>query len=151
MDPGPGVRLSLRLDGAVIEAASFEVRAMPAAREAASALCEVLHGATLPQACGISAASIARLARLADDSVGARFAHFAKSAALKPLLQRPEFAALSITCACFSVDEDTIRETARRVGARQVSDLQGHLPVTLGCGNCRPEVEAILRDLGREA
>ena len=147
MDCGPGVRLSLRLTGPVIEEASFEVRMMPAARAAASALCAVLHGATVAQARGISARAIARLAGLPETSAAVRYVLFAKSAVMKPLLLRAEFAALNVTCTCFAVDESTIRETACRVGACTVADLRCHLPVTMGCGSCRPEVEAILREV----
>jgi NAD(P)H-nitrite reductase large subunit len=142
---GPGVRIAMALGpGDVILAARFETFSLDAARPAAEALCAALIGSTVDDASHVSLLDVARMGGLAAAAPAARLTHFAKSAALQPLLGRRARHGASLTCTCFQVPTDEIVATIRRHGARTVDELRRHLPVTSGCGTCRPDVQRLL-------
>lgn len=146
MDSGPGVRVSLRLDDDVIAEARFETAALPAARPVAEAVCGLLVGATIDDASHVSVIDVARVGSVDPTSVAARTVHYAKSAALQPYLGRRARHGASLTCVCFQVPTSTIAATIRRHRIRTIDDLKRHLPVTTGCGTCRPEVQKLIDD-----
>ncbi len=82
--------------------------------------------------------------------MAARVVFYAKSAAIKPLLARPGFAHIDVTCACFGLEAAAIRDVVRASGARTLEELGEHTPASRGCGTCRPEVQRILDDALRD-
>jgi NAD(P)H-nitrite reductase large subunit len=110
----------------------------------ASALCDVLIGATLDDVARISAGAVAKLAGLDTPSTATRMVHFAKSAALSPFLGRAAYAGTGIVCVCFGISGDEIRNVIRTQCCRSVEDVKRHLPASQGCGTCRPEIQALL-------
>jgi bacterioferritin-associated ferredoxin/NifU-like protein involved in Fe-S cluster formation len=146
MSNGPGVRIALRFDGDVVRRAAFETCALEAARPVAEALCALIEGGTADDASQVSVTDVARVGGVAPASVAARTVHFAKSAALQTLLGRRARHGTSLTCTCFHVPTQEIVATIRRHRVRTVESLRAHLPVTTGCGTCRPEVQKLLDD-----
>jgi bacterioferritin-associated ferredoxin len=150
MRSGPGVRIALRVrtvDGVVvIEDARFLTVALPAARPFASALCEVIIGATVADVSRISIPAVARLGGATTATQACRVVHFAKSAALTPFLGRSALAGNDITCVCFGIPTVEIRDVIRRHRLTTVSEVQEHLPAGSGCGTCRPEIQQLLDD-----
>jgi bacterioferritin-associated ferredoxin/NifU-like protein involved in Fe-S cluster formation len=143
---GPGVRIALALrgDDDVVAEARFETFALDAARPVADALCAAIVGATLDDASRVSLLDVARMGGVAAATPAARLTHFAKSAALQPRLGRRARHGASLTCTCFQVPTAEIVATIRRHRVRTVEDLKAHLPVTTGCGTCRPDVQRLL-------
>lgn len=146
MSSGPGVRVSLRFDGDVIREARFETCAFDAARPVAEALCAMIEGGTADDATHVSVMDVARVGGVAGASVAARTVHFAKSAALQTLLGRRARHGTSLTCTCFHVPTHEIVATIRRHRVATIESLRAHLPVTTGCGTCRPDVQKLLDD-----
>jgi bacterioferritin-associated ferredoxin len=153
MSSGPGVRVALRFDGDVIREARFETCAFDAARPVAEALCAMIEGGTADDASHVSVMDVARVGGVAGASVAARTVHFAKSAALQTLLGRRARHGTSLTCTCFQVPTQEIVATIRRHRVATIESLRAHLPVTTGCGTCRPDVQKLLDDeaAGRSA
>jgi len=140
------VRLLLRIDvQRRILAAGFELTHFEPARTLASALCDVLVGASIEDAQRTTAAAIARLAGLTDADAAARSVHFALQGALRPWLSAASPRGGDIVCACFALERGDIVETIRRHGLRTVEDLRARLPATRGCGTCLPDIEHLLR------
>lgn len=146
MSSGPGVRIALRFDGDVIAAARFLTCAFDAARPVAEALCALIEGGTADDASHVSVHDVARAGAVAPTSVAARTVHFAKSAALQTVLGRRARHGTSLTCTCFHVPTHEIVATIRRHRLATIESLRAHLPVTTGCGTCRPEVQKLLDD-----
>jgi bacterioferritin-associated ferredoxin len=144
MDSGPGVRMSMRLDDDVIVDARFETSALPAARPVAEAVCGLLVGATIDDASRVSVIDVARVGSVEPTSAAARTVHYAKSAALQPFLGRRARHGASLTCICFQVETAVIVAAIRKHRIRTVDGLRAHLPVTTGCGTCRPEVQQLI-------
>lgn len=145
MDSGPGVRVALSLDSDErIARARFVACRFDAARSVASRVCSLLCGATLDEAARLSEEAIARIVGQTAGSAAVRTVHFAKSAALQPLIGRRALGGVHLTCTCFSIETSLIRETARKHDCRTVAELQRYLPVCMGCGTCRPDVEDLL-------
>jgi bacterioferritin-associated ferredoxin/NifU-like protein involved in Fe-S cluster formation len=147
MDAGPGVRVSLAFDEELrIAAAAFEVRAFDAAREVASALCRAILGATLAQASSLSIPDLARIAGAPERSPAVRTVHFAKSAALLPHLGRAARHGPHLTCICFQVPTERIREAIRARGLTTVDQVKDATKAGSGCGTCRPDLVKLLRE-----
>jgi len=144
---GPGVRLSFALDAEFrITDARFETAAFPAARAAASALCRSLLGATLDQAAAVTIVDIATMGGISPKSVAARTVHYAKSAALVPVLGRAVREGPGLTCVCFRVPTERIREAIALHRLTTVDEVRARTRATSGCGTCRPDVERLLRE-----
>lgn len=148
MTAGPGVRISLRLDDDVITEARFETCSLDPARLVASALCSAITGATVGDASRYSQIDVARLGALPPASPVVRTVHFAKSAALQPLLGARARHGPTVTCTCFQVETVEIVSVIRRHHVRTVEDLRRHLPATTGCGTCRPDVQRLIDEAG---
>jgi bacterioferritin-associated ferredoxin/NifU-like protein involved in Fe-S cluster formation len=144
---GYGVRVALRLDaGERIVAASFEVASPDAARPAASALCAALTGMPLEAAGALTVLDVERITALPRGSPVARAVHFARSAALLPLLRRRPRAGPLVVCVCFHVTDAALRDAVRRHRLTTVADVRLRLKASAGCGTCRPDVERILAE-----
>jgi NAD(P)H-nitrite reductase large subunit len=150
MSAGPGARMSLRFADDVVVEARFETCAFDAARPVAEALCAALVGATFDVALRYSVIDVARLGAVDPVNPAARTVHYAKSAALRPLLGRRARHGASTTCTCFHVESSEIVSAIRRHRVRTVEELKRHLPATTGCGTCRPDVQRMI-DEAREA
>jgi len=148
MSAGPGARIYLRFaDDAVVEA-RFETCRLDAARPVAEALCAALVGATFDDAARYSVIDVARLGAVDPISPAAKLVHYAKSAALRPLLGRRARHGASITCTCFHVETHDIVDAIRRHRIKTVEELKRHLPATTGCGTCRPDVKRMIDEAG---
>lgn len=146
-EAGPGIRLLLRVDGAgVVADAHFELRRYDTARAAATILCDELIGATVDEAGRVTAHAIAAISGLPPGSSVARSLYYAKSAALRPFLRAAAPPGAEITCTCFAIETQVIRDTIRRHRLKTVDELTAHLPATRGCGTCRPDVEDLLAE-----
>jgi len=147
MTCGPGVRVALRLDAEarVVEAA-FEAVAFDAARPAASRLCAALLGRTVEGASRVTLLDVAALAGLPARDPVVRTVHFAKSAALLPVLGRGARHGPEVTCTCFLVRTDTIRRAIRRHRLATVEDVKSRTRAGSGCGTCRPDLERLLAE-----
>ena len=146
LSSGPGVRIALRFDGDVIARARFETCAFDAARPVAEALCALIEGGTADDASHVSVLDVARVGAVPPASVAARTVHFAKSAALQSLLGRRARHGTSLLCTCFHVPTHEVVATIRRHRVATVESLRAHLPVTTGCGTCRPDVQKLIDD-----
>ncbi len=146
VDSAPGLTLRLRIDlDGTIRAARFELLCFDAARAAAAALCEALHGARAADAARTSARAIARLAGLREGHVTARAVHAALRDALRAWCTDAAPRTRPVVCACFGLGADEIVHAITIAGARSLDALRDHVRATQGCGTCRPDVEALLR------
>ena len=147
MECGPGVRFALRIgrDGRIL-AACFETAAFDAARPAASRVCEAIVGGTVADASRLSLLDVAALAGLPVRDPVVRTVHFAKSAALLPVLGRHARGGPELTCICFQVPTVTILRAISRHRLATIEDVKARTKAGSGCGTCRPDVERLLRD-----
>lgn len=141
---GPGVRVSLKLAHDLIVDARFETCALDVARPVAEAMCGLLVGATIDDASHLSVIDVAQVGGVGATTPAARTVHYAKSAALLPHLGRRAGHGASLTCACFHVPTETIVAAIRKHRVRTVEELKLLMPVTTGCGTCRPEVQRLI-------
>jgi len=51
-------------------------------------------------------------------------------------------------CACFAVSDDRIRNAIDELGLTNCDAVGQHLQAGTNCGSCRPEIEALLRQVG---
>jgi bacterioferritin-associated ferredoxin/NifU-like protein involved in Fe-S cluster formation len=152
MQSGPGVRITLRVDAAGrVVAAGFETCRLDDARAAASALCGRLCGLELAEASAITVVELAELAGLSPTDPAVRTTHYAKSAALLRLIGRRAHGVPPLVCTCFHVDAPGLRRVIAERGLRTVEDVRRHVPVTTGCGCCRPDVERLLGEAATSA
>lgn len=147
MSCGPGVRVALGLDaeGRVVRAA-FETVAFDAARPVASRVCEALLGRTVEGASRVTLLDVAALAGLPVRDAVVRTVHFAKSAALLPVLGRGARHGPEVTCTCFLVRTDAIRRSIRRHRIATFDGVRDRTKAGAGCGTCRPDVERLLAE-----
>jgi bacterioferritin-associated ferredoxin/NifU-like protein involved in Fe-S cluster formation len=150
MSSGPGVRIRLRFEDDVVVEARFETCRFDAARAVAEALCAALVGATFDDAARYSVIDVARLGAVDPTNPAAKLVHYAKSAALRPLLGRRARHGSSVTCTCFNVETHEIIDVIRRRRVKTVEELKRHLPATTGCGTCRPDVQRMIDEAGEE-
>ena len=148
MSSGPGVRIALRLiaDG-TIGTARFRVVQFDDARDVAERLCELLEGATIDEAARTSARALARLTGRGEDDPVPRQVAFALGAALTPFLGRRARYGSAMVCTCFSIEETVIRELTEQHRCSSVEELQEHVPVCMGCGTCRPDVQKLIAEV----
>jgi NifU-like protein len=147
LDSGPGVRIALRVDvQRRITAARYELSCFDAARACAEAVCATVVGATVDEVDRTTARAVARLAGLPDGSAVARGVHFALRGALRAWIAPSARRGGEILCACFALERDEIVRAIRDHGLTTVDEVRAHMPATRGCGTCRPDVEALLRD-----
>lgn len=142
---GYGVRVAIRVaaDGR-IEDARFEVASPAAARPAASALCAALVGSTVDAAAALSLADVERITSLPRGNPVARTVHFAKSAAVQPLLRARGGGDRPVVCVCFHVTSATIRAAVREHRLTTVDEVRTLTRASAGCGTCRPDVQRLV-------
>jgi NifU-like protein len=150
---GDALKLFLKVDketGRIVDA-SFQTFGCASAIASSSALTELVKGKTLDEAMGVSNQEIAEfLGGLPDEkmhcSVMGREALEAAIANYKgeaPPVHEGE----KVVCKCFDVSEEKIRKVAIDNHLTTVDEITNFTKAGGGCGECRPDIEAILRDI----
>jgi len=150
---GDALKLYLKVDketGKIVDA-KFQTFGCASAIASSSALTELIKGKTVDEALKVSNQDIADfLGGLPDQkmhcSVMGREALEAAVANLKgePLPQREEG---NLICKCFNVTEEKIRKVAMENHLTTVDEITNYTKAGGGCGECVPNIEAILSDL----
>ncbi len=150
---GDALKLFLKVDKETgrITDAKFQTFGCASAIASSSALTEMVKGKTLDEALGISNQDIADfLGGLPEQkmhcSVMGREALEAAVANYKGE-QIPKKEEGNLICKCFDVSEDKIRKVAIENHLTTVEEVTNFTKAGGGCGECIPNIEAILRDI----
>ena len=150
---GDALKLYLKIDkdSKKITDAKFQTFGCASAIASSSALTELVKGKTLDDALKITNLDIAEyLGGLPDQkmhcSVMGREALEAAIAQYKgePVAQKEEG---TLVCKCFDVTGEKIRKVALENHLTTVDEITNFTKAGGGCGECRPTIEAILKDL----
>jgi NifU-like protein len=150
---GDALKLFLKIDketGKIIDA-KFQTFGCASAIASSSALTELIKGKTLDQALNVTNQDLAEfLGGLPDQkmhcSVMGREALEAAIANYKgeaPPVHEEE----KVLCKCFNVSEEKIRKVAIENHLTTVDEVTNYTKAGGGCGECVPNIEAILRDI----
>ena len=144
---GELIRLFARADGDRMTEVRFMAFGCAATLAAASALTELLQGATLTDARRIGPGEIASaLGDLRQDQAhGAHLAHLALLGLLAdargevlPLTDSP------LVCTCFRVSEGTLRTTIAERHLRTLEQVTQATMAGKGCGSCHSDIRALI-------
>jgi NifU-like protein len=150
---GDALKLFLKVDSETkrITDAKFQTFGCASAIASSSALTEMVKGKTLDEALQVTNVDIAEyLGGLPDQkmhcSVMGREALEAAIAQYngEPVPQREEGRTV---CKCFDVTEEKIRKVAIENRLTTVDEITNFTKAGGGCGECKADIEAILRDL----
>jgi NifU-like protein len=150
---GDALRLTLKIDKDTnrITDAKFQTFGCASAIASSSALTELIKGKTLDEAIQVTNQDIAEfLGGLPQEkmhcSVLGREALEAAIANYKgiPIVVEEEG---KVLCKCFNVTEEKIRKVAIENHLTTVDEITDYTKAGGGCGECRPDIEAILRDI----
>lgn len=150
---GDALRLSLKVDRKTdrITDARFQTFGCASAIASSSALTELVKGKTLDEAAKITNRDIADfLGGLPDEKMHCSVMGMeALEDAIRKYRGKPEPAGPSgnIVCKCFDVSEEKIRKTALENHLTTVDEITHYTKAGGGCGQCRHEIEEILKDL----
>jgi NifU-like protein len=150
---GDALRLTLKVDretNKIIDA-KFQTFGCASAIASSSALTELIKGKSVDEALQISNQDIAEfLGGLPQEkmhcSVMGREALEAAVADYKGVPQTVEEEG-KVLCKCFNVTEEKIRKVAIENHLTTVDEITDYTKAGGGCGECRGEIEAILRDI----
>jgi NifU-like protein len=150
---GDALRLTLKIDketNKIIDA-KFQTFGCASAIASSSALTELIKGKTVDQALRISNQDIADfLGGLPKEkmhcSVMGREALEAAIADYRGIPVAIEEEG-KVVCKCFNVTEEKIRKVAMENHLTTVDEITDFTKAGGGCGECVPEIEAILRDI----
>ena len=150
---GDALKLFLKVDketGRIIDA-KFQTFGCASAIASSSALTELVKGRTLDEALKVTNQDIADfLGGLPDQkmhcSVMGREALEAAIANYRGE-SYPVETKEKVVCKCFDVTEDKIRKVAIENHLTTVDEITNFTKAGGGCGECIPDIEAILRDL----
>src|SRR3990172_4176698 len=150
---GDALKLFLKIDretGKILDA-KFQTFGCASAIASSSALTELIRGKTLEEALQVTNQDIADfLGGLPDQkmhcSVMGREALEAAIANFKggPVSKEEEG---KVICKCFDVTEEKIRKVAIENHLTTVDEITNFTKAGGGCGECRPNIEEILRDI----
>jgi len=150
---GDALRLTLKIDketNRVVDA-KFQTFGCASAIASSSALTELIKGKTIDEALQISNQDIAEfLGGLPKEkmhcSVMGREALEAAIADYKGI-PKPVEEEGKLVCKCFNVTEEKIRKVAIENHLTTVDEITDFTKAGGGCGECREEIETILRDI----
>jgi NifU-like protein len=150
---GDALRLTLKVDKETnkIVDAKFQTFGCASAIASSSALTELIKGKTVDEALGISNQDIADfLGGLPKEkmhcSVMGREALEAAIANYRGIPVAIEEEG-KVVCKCFNVTEEKIRKVAIENHLTTVDEIMDFTKAGGGCGECRDDIEAILRDI----
>jgi len=150
---GDALKLFLKIDKETgkITDASFQTFGCASAIASSSALTEMVKGKTLEEAMKISNQDLAEfLGGLPDEkmhcSVMGREALEAAIANYRGEAV-PAHVEEKLICKCFDVTEEKIRKVAIENHLTTVDEITNFTKAGGGCGECKPDIEAILRDI----
>lgn len=150
---GDALKLTLKIDKETnrITDAKFQTFGCASAIASSSALTELIKGKTLDEAMQISNQDIADfLGGLPQEkmhcSVMGREALEAAVADYKGL-PKPVEEEGKVVCKCFNITEEKIRKVAVENHLTTVDEITDYTKAGGGCGECREDIEAILRDI----
>lgn len=150
---GDALKLYLRIDGETgkILDARFRTFGCASAIASSSALTELVKGKTLDEAMKISNQDIASfLGGLPDEKMHCSvMGREALEAAIANYRGEPvkEEETGSIVCKCFDVTKEKIRKVAMENHLTTVDEVTNFTKAGGGCGECRPRIEEILREI----
>jgi NifU-like protein len=150
---GDALKLYLKIDketGKIIDA-KFQTFGCASAIASSSALTELIKGKTLDEAMQVSNQDIANfLGGLPDQkmhcSVMGREALEAAVSNFRGEPVRKEEEG-KVVCKCFDVTEEKIRKVAVENHLTTVDEITNFTKAGGGCGECKPNIEAILQDI----
>lgn len=150
---GDALKLYLKIDketGKIIDA-KFQTFGCASAIASSSALTELIKGKTLEEAMQVSNQDIAEfLGGLPDQkmhcSVMGREALEAAVANFRGEPYKKEEEG-KVVCKCFDVTEEKIRKVAIENHLTTVDEITNFTKAGGGCGECKPTIEVILRDI----
>ncbi|MEW6571895.1 MAG: Fe-S cluster assembly protein NifU [Nitrospirota bacterium] len=150
---GDALRLTLKIDKVTdrIIDAKFQTFGCASAIASSSALTELIKGKTVEEALRITNQDIAEfLGGLPKEKMHcsvmgmeALEAAIANYRGIPTVVQEEG----RIVCECFNVSEEKIRKTVIENNLRTVDDVMNYTKAGGGCGECRAEIESILRDI----
>jgi len=150
---GDALRLTLKIDRDTnrIQDAKFQTFGCASAIASSSALTELIKGKTIDEAMQISNQDIAEfLGGLPKEkmhcSVMGREALEDAIANFKGIPKAVKEEG-KLVCECFDVTEEKIRKVAIENRLTTVDEVTDYTKAGGGCGECREEIEAILRDI----
>ncbi len=150
---GDALRLTLKVDKETnkITDAKFQTFGCASAIASSSAMTEIIKGKTIEEALQITNKDIANyLGGLPKEkmhcSVMGKEALEAAIANYKGIPIEVEEEG-KVVCNCFNVTEEKIRKVAIENHLTTVEDITDYTKAGGGCGECVPEIEAILRDI----
>ena len=150
---GDALKLTLKIDKdtKIIRDAKFQTFGCASAIASSSALTELIKGKTLDEALQVSNQDIAEfLGGLPKEkmhcSVMGREALEAAVANYRGIPKVVEEEG-KLVCKCFDVTEEKIRKVAIENHLTTVDEVTDYTKAGGGCGECREEIEAILRDI----
>ena len=158
---GDAMKLSVKLseDHTRIADARFQTFGCASAIASASALTEILKGKTVEEAAAVTNQDIAdHLGSLPEAKMHCSVMGMeAFQAALADIRRKhPEYNLPGpaepdgedrIVCQCFNVSERKIREVVKANNLKTVEQVTFYTKAGGGCGQCKPEIQAILDDI----
>ncbi len=150
---GDALRLTLKIDketNRIIDA-KFQTFGCASAIASSSALTELVKGKTVDEALQISNQDIAdflgglpqekmHCSVMGREALEAAIAHYRG-------IPVPVEEAGEVLCKCFDVAEEKIRKVAIENHLTTVEEITDYTKAGGGCGECRGEIEALLRDI----
>jgi NifU-like protein len=150
---GDALRLTLKIDketNKIIDA-KFQTFGCASAIASSSALTELIKGKTLDEALQTSNTDIADfLGGLPNEKMHCSvMGKEALEAAVANYRGEPKVIEEEgrLVCKCFDVTEEKIRKVAIENHLTTVDEITNYTKASGGCGECRDEIEAILRDI----
>ncbi len=157
---GDALKLTLRIDRAAdrITDAKFKTFGCASAIASSSALTEMIKGLTLAEAAKITNQQIAdflgglpgekmHCSVMGMEALEAAIKNYRGGKAEKVIMGSGE----KIVCKCFSVTESVILKAIKLNNLRTVAEVTNFTKAGGGCGQCKGEIEKILKDHWAEA